>query len=281
MRRHEVAGVAILEAGDVKRSNIEAFLAKRPRQSFDGREIGGEQISAIEHDDRERPAGHVGHVEAMHAVHGQRLGALTVIGSETRKMRHEIERAAHVLRTAGAKESIEPRERRPVDGGKFSEPRIVTAVAGKKRQRNGMRPGGVGDFLGAVAPIVEAAEQADHDAARAGDHLLDIEIDGHGMAEPREIGEAQGRSRLSLRGPRGGERAEVAVGEREKGEIRARLAEIDGVFRLVQSSRLAHQEMHGLAQNIGFDGGAVEAALADHHDMALPRGAIRPRPVEA
>jgi hypothetical protein len=30
-----------------------------------------------------------------------------------------------------------------------------------------------------------------------------------------------------------------------------------------------------------FDGGAVEASLAYHHDVALPRGAARPRPVEA
>ena len=63
-------------------------------------------------------------------------------------------------------------------------------------------------------------------------------------------------------------------------EIGARLAEIDGVFRLVKPSRLAHQKMHGLAQNLIFDGGAIEPALADHHDMALPY-AVRPRPVEA
>ena len=119
-----------------------------------------------------------------------------MIRRETRKMRHEIERAAHVLRTAGGEERIEPRERRAIDGGKLGEPRVVAAVAREQRQRNAVRPGGVGDFLGAVAPIVEAAEQADHDAARAGDHLLDIEIDRHRVAEPRKIGEAQRRQPL-------------------------------------------------------------------------------------
>ena len=195
-------------------------------------------------------------------------------------MRHEVERAAHVLRTAGGEEGIEPRQRRAIDGGKLGEPRVLASVAREQRKWNALCPRGVGDLLGAVAPIVEAAEQADHHAARAGDHLLDIEIDRHRVAEPRKIGEAERRSSLAPRGPRSGERTEVAVGEGQEHEVGARLAEIDGGFRLVQSSRLAHQEMHGLAQNLIFDGGAIEPALADHHDMTLPY-AVRPRPVEA
>ena len=167
MRRHEVAGVAILEAGDVKRSNIESFLVERPRQSLDGREVGGEQIGAVEHDRRERAPRHLRHVETMLAVHGERLGGKTMIGSEPGEMRHEVERAAHVLRTAGGEEGIEPRKRRAIDGGKLGEPRVLTAVAREQRQRNALRPRGVGNLLGAIAPIVETAEQADHDAARA------------------------------------------------------------------------------------------------------------------
>src|SRR5262245_5160773 len=135
------------------------------------------------------------------------------------------------------------------------------------------------NFLGAIAPIVEAAEQSDDDAARAADHLRDIDINRHRMAEPREIGEAKRRSRLHLRGPGSGERAEVAVGEGKKYEVGGRMAEIDGGLRLVKPSRLALQEMHGLAQNLIFNGGAVETALADHHDMAFAY-AIRPGPVE-
>ena len=77
------------------------------------------------------------------------------------------ERAAHVLRTAGGEERIEPRERRAIDGGKLGEPRVLTAVAREQRQRNALRTRGVGNFLGAIAPIVETAEQADHHAARA------------------------------------------------------------------------------------------------------------------
>ena len=197
-RRHEVAGVAILEAGDVKRSNIESFSVERPRQSLDGREVGGEQIGAVEHDRRERPSRHLRHVETMHAMHGERLGGKTMVRREPREMRHEIERAAHVLRTAGGEERIEPREHRAIDGGKLGEPRVVAAVAGEQRQRNALRPRGVSNFLRAIAPIVEAAEQADHHAARARDHLLDIEIDRHRVAELREIGEAERRRALAL-----------------------------------------------------------------------------------
>ena len=78
-----------------------------------------------------------------------------------------LERAAHVLRTAGGEERIEPRERRAIDGGQLGEPRVVAAVAREQRQRNALRPRGVSDLLRAIAPIVEAAEQPDHDAARA------------------------------------------------------------------------------------------------------------------
>ena len=254
-------------------------MVERPRQSLDGREVGGEQIGAVEHDDGERASWHVRHVEPILAMHGKRLGGKTVVRRKPSEMRHEVERAAHVLRTAGGEEGIEPREHRAIDGGQLGEPRVVAAIAREKRQRNALRTRGVSDLLGAVAPIVETAEQPDDDAARAGDHLLDIKIDRHRVAEPRKIGEAERRRRFPLRRPGSGESAEVAVGEGEKDEVGARLAEIDGVFRLVKSSRLAHQEMHGLAQNVGFDGGAIEPALADHHDMALPY-AVRPGPVE-
>ena len=213
-------------------------------------------------------------------MHGEKLGGKTVVRRESGEMRHDVERAAHVLRAAGGEERIEPRERRAIDGGQLGEPRVVAAVSREQRQRNALRPRGVSNLFRAIAPIVETAEQPDHDAARARDHLLDIKIDRHRVAEPRKIGEAERRRSFPLRGPGSGERAEVAVGKGEKDEIGARLAEIDGVFRLVKSSRLAHQEMHGLAQNVGFDGGAVEPALADHHDMTLPRGAVRPGPVE-
>ena len=100
-------------------------------------------------------------------MHGQRLGGKTMVRREPGEMRHDVERAAHVLRTAGGEERIEPRERRAIDGGKLGEPRVLAAVAREQRQRNALRARGVGDFLGAIAPIVEAAEQADHDAARA------------------------------------------------------------------------------------------------------------------
>ena len=103
----------------------------------------------------------------MHAVHGERLGGKTVVRRESSKMRHDVERAAHVLRAAGGEEPIEPSERRAIDGGKLGEPRVVAAVSREQHQRNALRARGVGNLFRAIAPIVETAEQADHDAARA------------------------------------------------------------------------------------------------------------------
>ena len=142
-------------------------MVERARQRLDGREVGGEQIGAIEHDRRKRAPRHLRHVEPILAVHGERLGGKTMVRRESGEMRHEVERTAHVLRTAGGEEGIEPRKRRAIDGGKLGEPRVLAAVAREQRQRNALRPRGVSNFLGAVAPIVEAAEQADHHAARA------------------------------------------------------------------------------------------------------------------
>ena len=69
-------------------------------------------------------------------MHGKQLGSKTVVRREPRKMRHEIERAAHVLRTASGEEGIEPRQRRAIDGGKLGEPRVVAAVAREQRKWN-------------------------------------------------------------------------------------------------------------------------------------------------
>ena len=100
-------------------------------------------------------------------MHGDSLGGKTMIRREPSEMRHEVERTAHVLRTAGGEEGIEPRKRRAIDGGQLGEPRVLAAVSREQRQRNALRPRGVGNLFRAIAPIVETAEQADHDAARA------------------------------------------------------------------------------------------------------------------
>ena len=50
------------------------------------------------------------------------------------------------------------------------------------------------DLLQTVGPVAAAAEQAQYHQARAADHLLDIQVDRHRMAELQEIGEAQARA---------------------------------------------------------------------------------------
>ena len=194
----KAAAVAILQAADIERADIEALRVERARQSLDRREIGGEQIGAIEHDDGERASRHVRHAEFMNAMHGDRLGGRPWSGASPARCGHEIERAARIFRTAFGEIAIEPGEHRVPHGGKLREPRILAAIARQKRERHAGGAGGVGQLLGAVAPIIEPAEQADDHAAGAGDHLLDIEVDRHRVAEPGEIGEAQGGQLASL-----------------------------------------------------------------------------------
>ena len=200
-RRDKGGRVAILQAAHIERADVEALRVERSCQSLDGGEIGGEQIGAIEQDHGKRPPRYLRHLEPMHAMHGDRLREEAMVGGEPRQMRHEPERPAHVLGAAGREMTIEPGEYRHRHGGKLGKPRILAAIARQKRQGNAGRAGGVSQFLGAVAPIIEPAEQTHDRATCSRDHLLDIEVDRHGVAEPGEIGEAQGGELPIMRSP--------------------------------------------------------------------------------
>jgi hypothetical protein len=221
--RDEVAAGAILQTAHVKPADVEAFLVQRARQGGDGGEIGGEQIGPVERDDCDRPPRDIRHVEPMHPMHGDRLGGEAIVGREPSEMGHEREPAADIDRSAFGKKLIEPGERRAVHSRELGEPRVVAAIAGQERERNAGGAGGMGQFLGAVAPIIEPAKEANYHTTRMRNHLLDIEIDRHRVAELDQIGEPQ-RGTVTARGSPGrGGRAEVAVGEREQHEIGARL----------------------------------------------------------
>ena len=90
-------------------------MIERPRQSIDGCEVGGEQIGTVKHDDGERSSWHVRNVEPKLPMHGKRLGEKAVVWSKSSEMRHEVKRAAHVLRTACGEEGIEPRQHCAID----------------------------------------------------------------------------------------------------------------------------------------------------------------------
>ena len=69
---------------------------------------------------------------------------------------------------------------------------------------------------------------------------------------------------------RGRQRAEVAVGEGEDHDVARRLAEIDRLLALVERDRRDREEVHVTRRQGRFDGLAVEALEADHHEAARP-----------
>ena len=93
--------------------------------------------------------------------------------------------------------------------------------------------------LDAVFPEVETAEEAHQDHLGACADALDPQIDRHRMAQVAQMREPHARQRvgldLALDLPGGGKPGEVAVGERQDGDIAGRLAEIDRFDKLVEA----------------------------------------------
>ena len=110
---------------------------------------------------------------------------------EYSEVRGVMQSARHVDRAALREIFIEARERGLAYCGEFDKPWVASAVARKQRESSAMFACGVRQFLGTVAPVLKAAEQADNDATRLFYDALDIEIDRHRMFEPCQIGETE------------------------------------------------------------------------------------------
>jgi hypothetical protein len=179
------------------------------------------------------------------AIGRHRLGRQSLVGAKTGQMRGKVERAAHIGGATGGEKIVEAGKRVFVDGRQFGEARVLAPVARQERERDGGGAGGLRHLLGAVAPIIESAEKPHHHAAGARDHLLDIKIDRHRVAELGEIDEAQRRQRTACGLPAGRRRGKVAVAEGKEYEVGGGVPEIDGGPGLVQGTGLANEQMHG------------------------------------
>ena len=221
LRLDEARGRAVLQAPHIERAGVEAFAVERARQRLDGCHVAGQDIGAIEHDDGEGPALLLGDAKGVHAVQRHGLGRQPMVGRGACKMCHERQRASHIRWATLGKISVEPIKHGALHGGEAPEPWVVAAVARQERQRNAGGATGMGHLLGAIAPIVEAAEQADDDAVRIPDHLLHIEVDGHGMAELAEIGEPKRGQGAAASLPSGSGAPKVAVDEGQEHEVGA------------------------------------------------------------
>lgn len=87
-------------------------------------------------------------------------------------------------------------------------------------------------LLGAIAPVIKAAEQPHQHDFRPRADLLDIKIDGIRMFQLGQRSQPQARVAGVIMGS--GEQREVTVGEGQDDDVRGRLFEVDGLRRLVQ-----------------------------------------------
>ena len=144
--------------------------------------------------------------------------------------------------------------RQPAQGGDRQgrhrvQPGIRAAIGGQHRQRDALAPRQRLDLLDAVLPIGDAADQADQDARRALQRLLDIGIDRQRMFQRRQIGQAQaGQRRSALARPMPARRkgAEIAVGEGQHHQIGRALAQVGRGIGFLQPVAFAEDDMHGV-----------------------------------
>ena len=254
-RLGETGASRVFQAADIHRADRQATRGQRVGQRIDVSEIARQQMRAVEHDHRQRSVV-VLEGQGIQAGAWHRRGGRAVVGTQTGQMLAQRQRALGVLRPALAQERFQPGALRRLDGGEFGQARIVPDIARHDCPRydcprhdcqpDAPRPAGGGDFLGPIAPVVEAAEQADHHAFRARNDLVDIQIDRHRMAQPRQAGQTQAGPWFRHCLPGGGQRPQIAVGKRQEHQIGRRLAEILGCLLLVERLGFADQEMQGV-----------------------------------
>src|SRR3546814_20221473 len=98
-------------------------------------------------------------------------------------------------------------------------------------------------------PVALATQEPHHHQLRGGDHLLDVEVDRHIVAELHEVGEAQAGCGLAERGSNlslgGGERGQLAVRGREEDDVAGVLPEVDRFRAVPEIGRASWRERGG------------------------------------
>ena len=115
------------------------------------------------------------------------------------------------------------------------EPRIVAVLAGQHRQRDAALAGQRREPIDAVAPPVQAAQQANDDHLGMAGDAFDPQIDRHRMLEIAQLHKPHARQRVALDGPGRRKARQIAVGERKNGDVAGRLTEIDRLDDVVEA----------------------------------------------
>ena len=162
-------------------------------------------------------------------------------------MREPAQQRAQIVAAAFAEKAQQRVELLPRQRRGRSKPDIVAILAGQHGERDAAFARQRREPLDAVFPPVEAAEQAHHDHLGVRADPVDPQIDRHGMAQVAQMRQPHARQARALSLPGGGESGEIAVGERQHGDVARRLAEIDRFDDFVEVGRARGEQMHRLS----------------------------------
>ncbi len=125
-----------------------------------------------------------------------------------------------------------------------SQPRIVAVLAGQHRKDDTALARQHGQPLDAVCPPIKTAEQADQNHLGVRADPVDPQVDRHRMPQLAQMREPHTRQAVAFHVPRGRKPREIAVDERQHGDVARRLAEIDRFDEIVERRRTGREQMH-------------------------------------
>ena len=203
---------------------------------------------------------------ARHRLRLRHIEARAGMAREPAQQRAQIFAAALAEETQQSVELVR-RQRRG-----FGEPRVVAILAGQHRERDAALARDRGQPLDAVAPPVEAADEAHQDHLGVDADALDPEIDRHRMAQVAQMRRAA-RSAAASRSA-----AQAAARPARSLSANDSTTTSPGVWPRSTGSTMSSklvlrggEEMHRSAQQRAGHAGAVEALEADHDEAALAR----------
>ena len=244
------ARLTILQAGDEQRGRRQAARGKRRTERIDRCSVVGKQQRAVEDDRHDRMAGFGGRHQPLE-IH--RAFAREIAGQARHRLRlaqfevasgmacEPAQQRAQIVAAAFAEETQQCVELLPWQRRGCGKAAIVAILAGQHGERDAAFAGQRGEPLDAVFPPVEAAEQPHHDHLGMRPDTVDPQVDRHRMAQVAQMRQPHARQARALSLPGGGERGEIAVGERQHGDVARRLAEIDRFDDFVEVGRARGQ----------------------------------------
>ena len=229
--------VGCFQAAGVDGTDGQAAGAQRREQGGDGGDVRRQEVGAVEDDGCH---GGLVQIQPQHAMLRHWLRRDAVVRRQAGQMGHQRQRPSQVRLPAVPEAGVQPGVDRLRHGGQRQQRRVVPAVTGQHRQRDRSLPAQRGQFLRAIPPVVDAAQQAQHDAAGMGHRLPEIQVHRQRMPQLAQGGQAQRRFAAVARG----QRAEVGVRGRQHHQRRRPVRQVHRLRGFVERPGLAGQQVH-------------------------------------